>query len=345
MVSQEEDVHLGGYSGSGRSSSRSSSSSSRSSYNSGSSYRGSSSSRSSFNSIPHFGYIPFVRTNPTYRSNNNQYSNGGSNSNAGCSKALIAIVVIIILLIIIGSLTSPVSDNPANIKNTKERVALSGVVKKTDWYSDNLDWISNRNELISGLETFYNKTGVQPYILFIKYSDKFWNNDSFITSSAKEYLENYYDSNFKDEGHFIFAYFECRNDSKIEMDGEFLHLAGTSADTILDNEAIKIFYGYFDANYRNDSLSIEAMISDTFSQTAKSIMSKPTNGWDALKVIVIVVGILAVAVIIYFIIQNKHQREKEKEEYTKEILSKPLETFGQDTSELEKKYDNKDGSQ
>ena len=31
-------------------------------------------------------------------------------------------------------------------------------------------------------------------------------------------------------------------------------------------------------------------------------------------------------------------REKEREEYTKEILDKPLETFGTDTSELEEKY-------
>lgn len=38
------------------------------------------------------------------------------------------------------------------------------------------------------------------------------------------------------------------------------------------------------------------------------------------------------------ILKNKNKREKEKEEFTKEILDKPLETFGEDTSDLEDKY-------
>ena len=80
------------------------------------------------------------------------------------------------------------------------------------------------------------------------------------------------------------------------------------------------------------------MISDTFRDTASSIMSRPTNGWDFAKIAVIVGGGIAVIVVIYMIIKTKAQREKEKEEYTKEILDKPLETFGTDTSDLEEKY-------
>ena len=52
-------------------------------------------------------------------------------------------------------------------------------------------------------------------------------------------------------------------------------------------------------------------------------------------------GVIAGVVIIwlmYKIIKSQNQREKEKEEYTKEILEKPLETFGNDTSDLENKY-------
>ena len=64
------------------------------------------------------------------------------------------------------------------------------------------------------------------------------------------------------------------------MDGEFRYLSGYSADTIMDNEAINILWGYFEKNYYNTSLSIGKMISNTFSETAESIMSRPTNGWD-----------------------------------------------------------------
>ena len=41
------------------------------------------------------------------------------------------------------------------------------------------------------------------------------------------------------------------------MEGEFRYLSGYSADTIMDNEAIKILWGYFENNYYNTSLTIE----------------------------------------------------------------------------------------
>jgi competence protein ComGC len=108
----------------------------------------------------------------------------------------------------------------------------------------------------------------------------------------------------------------------------------------MDSEAISILWGYFENNYYNTSLSLEKMISNTFEETAESIMSKPTNGWDVVKVLIIIIAIIIVILVIYKIIKNKNSREKEREEYTKEILDKPLETFGIDTSELEKKYEN-----
>ena len=241
--------------------------------------------------------------------------------------------MIILFVVIISGVTADPSKNSIP-KNTKERTSLSGVVKKTDWYKDDIGWISNKNVLIEGLEKFYNKTGVQPYVLFVPYSEKYWKGGNLNSTAADKYLEEVYSKEFKDEAHFIFAYFQCVS----EMDGEFRYLSGYSADTIMDNEAISIFWGYFEKNYYNTSLSIEQMISNTFSETAKSIMSKPTNGWDAFIVILIITGVVVVAVIIYKTIKNKQKREKEKEEYTKEILNKPLETFGKDTSDIENKY-------
>lgn len=194
---------------------------------------------------------------------------------------IMAFIIILIILAMVMSMSAPAPTSSNKVaKNTKERTALSGVVNKTDWYEDRIGWISNRSTLISGLETFYNKTGVQPYILFVPYSSEYWSGDSINATTADSYLETVYSSKFSDEGHFIFAYFQCRNDSKSEMDGEFRYLSGYSADTIMDSEAISIFWGYFEKNYYNTSLSLEKMISNTFSETAKSIMSKPTNGWD-----------------------------------------------------------------
>lgn len=250
---------------------------------------------------------------------------------------IISIIIIIIFFSIISSMFSNVGQT-IEIKNTTQREKLTGVVNKTDWYEDNIGWVSSKNTLISGLEDFYNATGVQPYILFVPYSEEYWNGTSINPTVADQYLELVYSSKFTDEGHFIFAYFACKNDSKSEMDGEFRYLSGYSADTIMDNEAIEILWGYFETNYYNTSLSMEKMISNTFSKTAETIMSKPTNGWDIVKIAIIIIGVIVVIVILYKIIKNKNKREQEKEEYTKEILSKPLETFGNDTSDLEDKY-------
>lgn len=249
--------------------------------------------------------------------------------------------VIVFLIILIVAIVPMISRNSTTIKNTKQRVALSAAVSKTDWYEDNIGWITSKNELISGLETFYSKTGVQPYILFVPYSSSYWNGNNINATKADEYLEKIYEEKFDDEGHFIFAYFQCKNDSKSEMDGEFRYLSGYNADTIMDSEAINILWGYFEKNYYNTSLSIEKMISNTFSETAKSIMSKPTNGWDFAKVLLVAIVIILIVIVIYKMTKNKQKREKEKEEFTEKILEKPLETFGTDTSELEKKYEDK----
>lgn len=257
---------------------------------------------------------------------------------SGGSFWYVIFVIFIIAFIYIGI----TSESTSNLKSTKERTPLNGVVSKTEWYEDNIGWVSSKNVLIEGLEDFYKQTGVQPYVLFVPYSDEYWNGSSINATNADKYLEEVYSNKFKDEAHFIFAYFQCKNDSKSEMDGEFRYLSGYSADTIMDSEAISILWGYFSKNYYNTSLSMEKMISKTFSETADSIMSKPTNVWDFGKILVIGIVVIIVIIVIYKYIKNKNKREKEKEEFTEKVLSKPLETFGNDTSELEKKYEDKE---
>ncbi len=273
---------------------------------------------------------------------------GGRRRRSGLLSTIIVVLVMLSIVCCTMSAFIGTSNNydtsysSSVTENTTERTKLEGVVSKTDWYQDALGWIRSPNQMITGLEDFYNQTGVQPYIAFIAYSDDYWNGSTFDTTAADEYLEELYEEKFTDEGHFIFAYFACYNDSE-DMDGEFRYLAGYSADTIMDNEALNIFEGYFNTYYYDTSLSIEQMISNTFSSTADSIMSTPTNGWDFARIAIIVVGVVAVVVVIYLILKNKAKRDKEREEYTKEILDKPLETFGdEDLSDLEKNINNKE---
>ena len=201
-------------------------------------------------------------------------------------------------------------DNVAESSKTRE--PLQGVVSKTDWYEDELGWISSEKVLISGLEDFYKETGVQPYVLFVEYSEDLWNGSNLDPTKADEYLENYYEEKFEDEGHFIFAYFQCQNDSKQEMEGEFRYLSGYSVDTIMDNEAIDIFWGYFETNYYNTSLTIEEMISNTFTKTAENIMQNSEEGSNIPMVLSIILIVIIVIVIIYAIVKNVSRKKKEQ---------------------------------
>lgn len=308
----------GGFSGGGRSS-RSSSSRSHSSY---SSRPRPTPTRNVFIGGPRFYGRPRPAYSPAYRR----------------SSSVATTIIILIFVILSVYILFPRNSNSSIPQNTTQREALSGVVNKTDWYDDRLGWIESRNVLIDGLEDFYQKTGVQPYVVFLPYSNEYWNGPNLDTNAADQYLETLYDQKFSDEGHFIFAYFSCLNDDQFEMDGKFRYLSGYAADTIMDNEAISILWGHFEKNYYNTDLTTEKMISNTFRDTAKSIMSRPTNGWDFAKIAIIAVAAIAVVGAVVVIVKTKAKREKEKEEYTKEILDKPLETFGEDTSDLEEKY-------
>lgn len=298
----------------------------------GFSMNGHRSSRMANHSSKHYHHHTYIPIRPF---GNRYYGYGGNYGNIGATAILITIGVVLIMIF---SLFSMGNSSSSVAKNTTERIPLSNIVTKTDWYHDELGWIRSENQLIEGLEHFYNKTGVQPYVMLISYSDDYWTNGTFNSTNAINYLNQVYQDKFSDEGHFIFAYFSCLNDSESEMNGEFRYLSGYAVDTIMDNEACNIFEGYYEENYYNTSLSTEELISQTFSDTADSIMSRPTNFWDFAKIGIIVIAAIVIIIVVYKLYKAKVKHEKEKEEYVKDILDKPLETFGEDTSELEEKY-------
>ena len=251
------------------------------------------------------------------------------NSGCGCGGGITTIILVFIMLVFSGffngcsMLTSCSSINNQSSQvasSTKTREPLQGVVTKTDWYEDEIGWISSEKVLISGLEDFYKETGIQPYVLFVAYSSDLWNGSNLNVTKANEYLENVYEEKFEDEGHFIFAYFQCANDSKQEMEGEFRYLSGYSADTIMDNEAIDILWGYFEANYYNTSLTIEEMIANTFTQTADNIMQNSEEGTNIPMILSIILIVIIVIVIIYAIVKNNKRKKMEQSDKPADII-------------------------
>ncbi len=179
----------------------------------------------------------------------------------------------------------------------KQKQALDGLVIETAWYEDSLKWIDNEKVLVKGLKKFYQKTGVQPYILFIPYSNQYWNGLKLDIEKAERYLNSVYNKEFSDGAHIIFAYFESKNDSKAEVKGEFQCFCGQDAAIIVDEEARDILWGYFRRNDSKIALSLEEKISNTFSETAESIMKKEVRIFD---IIAVVLAIMIVIMVVYW---------------------------------------------
>lgn len=246
--------------------------------------------------------------------------------------------VIVSFMIVIGFICS-IFTIPLKT-NATQRTPLVGQVNKTEWYQDDIGWIANASFLTEGLEEFYKKTGVQPFVLMVPYNEAYWNGEEINVDAADGYLNEFYENKFTDEAHFIFAYFEWKEDDKSEMYGEFRYLSGYLVDTIMDTEAQKIFMNNLDMSYHDTSLSIEEMISKTFDKTAERIMMDQSKKWELVKFTAKGVCFIAALILLIVLVVKLMKRKREKEEYNRSILNAPLETFGanNDTSDIEKKY-------
>lgn len=256
----------------------------------------------------------------------------------GCSSALVTLIFMIVILSIIFSF-SGVSCAGGKSSTVKRDKLESGYVEALyPCYDDGIGWIGSGNKLTKGMDYFYDKTGVQPYLVLVPYGTV-----ELEAAAEEEYLNNYYDSTFTDEGHFLVAYFACQGDSPSVMDGDFRYITGNSTRTVMDDEALEIFLSYLKKNYNNTSLSVEQLFANSFKESGKAIMKGPIH---MRYVVMIIVGMIAAVVIVILLInwwkKRKAQKNKEAEDLEK-ILSTPLETFGEkELDGLKDKYDDKE---
>lgn len=299
--------HSGGHSSGGHSSSRMSGGHS---FGGGSSHRaGSGSSHSgpifgggyhsnSFGNYNHYG--------PTYVGRR-FYGGGGFSGITG-------IIVAIIFVIAIFSGLSTKGNIPASTQN-REKVH-TGVAFDNNCVVDEIGWIDNLSKTEKRLQNFYNKTGIQPYVVFHEYDE------SLKTESEKEaYANKYYEENIDNEGTFLFMYFAEKNtDNDV---GYMCYVNGKQVTSVMDSEAVDIFWAYIDEYWATD-MSTDDMIVKTFDSTARRIMDKSTTGADVAKYVVILVIVCAGGFVIIRMLRMKFKRDKEKAEETERILNTPL---------------------
>lgn len=281
----------GSHSSSHRSSSRSSGGHRISSSHSRAGSRHSSSSSSSYrHSRPSYHSAPPPPPPPSYRgpgmpppppSRRSGYRRrtyyGGSSG--GCISSVIVFIIVLTMVFALMSVffstilsRSSHNSNSSNSSNsfsapasTRNREKLnSGVSFDSNCIIDELDWFDSVSKAGTCLKTFYDKTGVQPYIVLLQYHPELTTD-----SQKEEYAQDYYENNIDNESTFLYMYFaEKDQDNDV---GYMCYVSGIQVDSVMDAEAVDIFWEYLDRNWYSD-MSTDELFEIAFTKTAETIM-------------------------------------------------------------------------
>ena len=235
---------------------------------------------------------------------------------------------LIVLFIVVATLHSMGVFSGGNHggKSTIERTRVeSGLSYDTNVViTDETGWIENKGQVGRELREFWDKTGVQPYIMMLTYDE------NLKTDADKEaYTEVLYEENIDREDAILFVYYGERD---LEGDvGLMCYTLGKQAASVFDGEAIDIWFNNIDYYWYGDGTMTDVYIK-AYNTTAKTIMGAPTNGWDFLKVVAIGAVIIIVLFIGYKALKSKFKRDAEEAKETERILNATMGTLGEDNT-------------
>ena len=282
---------------------------------------------SSFNrgpSMHHYHHTPSPPRRGYYGYRRNVYTS----SSSGLGTLIACLIVFAVVIFSFFMIASDDSDVTSTINREKIE---NPIPYDNNCIKDELGYVENTSKLSKSLKNFYNKTGIQPYIYLKSY-------DETLTSDSQKdnYAQNWYEQNIDNEDTFLFVYYEDQDPNEI---GYMAYVNGKQVTSVMDSEAVNIFWNYIDHYWTDDSLSTVEVFTKTFNSTANTIMEKSTTSNDIIKIICIIVGIIIVISGIIYILRMKFKRDKEKAKETVEILKTPLDK----SDELRDKYLNEEG--
>lgn len=282
---------------------------------------------SSFNrgpSMHHYHHTPSPPRRGYYGYRRNVYTS----SSSGLGTLIACLIVFAVVIFSFFMIASDDSDVTSTINREKIE---NPIPYDNNCIKDELGYVENTSKLSKSLKNFYNKTGIQPYIYLKSY-------DETLTSDSQKdnYAQNWYEQNIDNEDTFLFVYYEDQDPNEI---GYMAYVNGKQVTSVMDSEAVNIFWNYIDHYWTDDSLSTVEVFTKTFNSTANTIMEKSTTSNDIIKIICIIVGIIIVIGGIIYILRMKFKRDKEKAKETVEILKTPLDK----SDELRDKYLNEEG--
>lgn len=237
----------------------------------------------------------------------------------GCLSVVLTAVAVILVLCIILVVIGSFSGGGSVASSTVEREPLpSGAVNETAYYTDELGWILDDRQLLSGMRDFYKRTGVQPHL----YLTETVNGSSSPTSQQLgDYAAQLYDRLFTDEAHFLVVYQEYNGRYTVG------YTVGSQAQTILDGEALGIFRDYLDRYYYESGLSDEEYFGTVFQKTGQRIMTVTRSPWP---IVAGIFGLVLLAAVLFLWWKKRTEQKNKRAEQIQEMLNTPLTTFGND---------------
>ena len=180
----------------------------------------------------------------------------------------------------------------------RERLPDSKCDPIDEWYQDDWgDWIDDTEDdedfsLRVGLKSFYEDTGVQPYLWIMGEEGK----DYMSEGSLEELGDVRYKEMFgDDEGHVLVIFREYPNES-----GNYICTvtAGYDAETqVIDDQAKEILLDYIDYYYTDEDLNEGEFFETAFMRAGERIMVKQLS-WKQIGVIVAVAAVLMIGLVI-----------------------------------------------
>lgn len=224
--------------------------------------------------------------------------NGGRVLGCGTSMIITAVIIFVAVVVLAVMITN-LNKNSGNVAeatavSTINRTKLTDVADfNSSCIKDELEWIDDVSTTEEGLEPFYKKTGIQPYILIRGY-------DATLSSDEEkqEWANTYFSENISEQNAFLFVYFAEKNTSTDI--GYMCSVSGASADALLDTEAMNVYWDNIQRYWKSD-LSTDQVIIRAYGDTASSIMKHHTTQAEKTRnIIILVVVLLLLAVGLFF---------------------------------------------
>lgn len=208
-----------------------------------------------------------------------------------------------------------------------EKYNLKGTVDVGYTYDDGFTEGSGQTE--AACYEFYLKTGIPLFVYTAKTYDK-------DVSTCDAYTTRLYDDLFKDENHVLIAYYDNVNWWSWEIGNNVKSaMPESEVEKLLD----EVDYYWDDYSLTNDEVLAKGILS--YQDELLTVKS----GGSGLGTGLIIAGLVMLVVAVYQFTNYGSEAKKYEEEAKKLereiILSKPLETFGnQEVEDLKNKYDN-----